>query len=47
MLYAKFENCEFWLERVAFLGHIISQDRETIDPSKIEAILSWTTPMNA
>ena len=23
-LYAKFSKCQFWLDRVAFLGHVIS-----------------------
>ena len=25
-LYAKFSKCEFWLEKVAFLGHILTAD---------------------
>ncbi|XP_048227274.1 uncharacterized protein LOC125369299 [Ricinus communis] len=25
-LYAKFSKCEFWLESVAFLGHVMSRD---------------------
>ncbi|GJY53543.1 putative reverse transcriptase domain-containing protein [Tanacetum coccineum] len=25
-LYAKFSKCEFWLQQVAFLGHIVSAD---------------------
>ena len=25
-LYAKFSNCEFWLEKVAFLGHILTAE---------------------
>ncbi|KAL5540682.1 hypothetical protein UlMin_043334 [Ulmus minor] len=25
-LYAKFKKCEFWLEKVGFLGHIVSRD---------------------
>ena len=25
-LYAKFSKCEFWLEQVAFLGHVVSKD---------------------
>ena len=24
-LYAKFSKCEFWLEKVAFLGHILKE----------------------
>nr|GFD32293.1 retrovirus-related Pol polyprotein from transposon 17.6 [Tanacetum cinerariifolium] len=40
-LYAKFLKCEFWLQQVAFLGHIISADGITMDPSKVEAITKW------
>ena len=25
-LYAKFSKCEFWLDQVAFLGHMVSKD---------------------
>ena len=39
-LYAKFSKCEFWLEKVVFLGHVISAEGVYIDPKKIEAILS-------
>nr|GFC44914.1 putative reverse transcriptase domain-containing protein [Tanacetum cinerariifolium] len=31
-LYAKFSKCEFWLQQVAFLGHIVSADGITMDP---------------
>nr|GFC69887.1 putative reverse transcriptase domain-containing protein [Tanacetum cinerariifolium] len=37
-LYAKFSKCEFWLQQVAFLGHIVSADGITMYPSKVEAI---------
>nr|GFC14206.1 reverse transcriptase [Tanacetum cinerariifolium] len=37
-LYAKFSKCEFCLQQVAFLGHIVSADGITMDPSKVEAI---------
>ena len=37
-LYAKFSKCEFWLEKVAFLGHILIADGVTVDPEKIEAV---------
>ncbi|GJY22668.1 RNA-directed DNA polymerase, eukaryota, reverse transcriptase zinc-binding domain protein [Tanacetum coccineum] len=40
-LYAKFSKCEFWLQRVAFLGHIVSADDIIMDPSKVEAITKW------
>nr|GFC17121.1 putative reverse transcriptase domain-containing protein [Tanacetum cinerariifolium] len=43
-LYAKFLKCEFWLQQVAFLGHIVSADGITMDPSKVEAIAKWQRP---
>ncbi|XP_060965314.1 uncharacterized protein LOC133034278 [Cannabis sativa] len=46
-LYAKFKKCEFWLEKVAFLGHIVSKDGVEVDPTKIEAVKSWTKPKTA
>ena len=39
-LYAKFSKCEFWLQGIAFLGHIITEKGVAIDPSKVEAILN-------
>ena len=43
-LYAKFTKCEFWLQEVAFLGHIVSKQGITVDPVKIEVILKWSRP---
>ena len=37
-LYAKFSKCEFWLDSVAFLGHVVSKDDISIDMKKVEAI---------
>ena len=45
-LYAKFRKCDSWLEQIAFLGHIISKDGLAVDPSKVEAIVSWQGPKN-
>ncbi|XP_074293310.1 putative mitochondrial protein AtMg00860 [Silene latifolia] len=44
--YAKLSKCEFWLERVAFLGHVISKKGVVVDPSKIEALSRWESPKN-
>ena len=38
-LYAKFIKCQFWLDRVAFLGHVVSAEGISVDPQKIEAIV--------
>ena len=37
-LYAKFSNCEFWLSRVGFLEHLVSDDGIYVDPQKVEAV---------
>ena len=33
------KKCEFWLEEVQFLGHVISRDGVAVDPSKVEAVM--------
>ncbi|GJV78505.1 hypothetical protein Tco_1514375 [Tanacetum coccineum] len=45
-LYAKkyLSKCDFWLGEVAFLGHIVSANKITMDPSKVEAITKWPRP---
>ncbi|KAF5790284.1 putative nucleotidyltransferase, Ribonuclease H [Helianthus annuus] len=43
-LYAKFSKCEFWLNQVAFLGHVVSAEGISMDPAKVEAITKWPTP---
>jgi hypothetical protein len=45
-LYAKLSKCEFWLKKISFLGHIISEGGISVDPSKVESVLSWNTPQN-
>jgi hypothetical protein len=43
-LYAKFSKCEFWLKSVKFLGHTISQDGISVDPSKVQEVMDWKPP---
>jgi hypothetical protein len=43
-LYAKLSKCEFWLKQVAFLGHVISNGGISVDPSKVQDVLSWNAP---
>ena len=43
-LYAKFSKCEFWLDHVQFLGHVVSKDGISVDSAKIEAMSKWSMP---
>jgi hypothetical protein len=40
-LYAKLSKCEFWMKQVAFVGHDISKGGISVDPSKVQDVLSW------
>ena len=40
-LYSKFSKCEFWLTEVKFLGHVMSSLSVSVDPEKVEAVMSW------
>ncbi|GKB90246.1 putative nucleotidyltransferase, ribonuclease H [Tanacetum coccineum] len=43
-LYAKFSKCEFWINTVKFLGHVIDSGGIHVDPAKIEAVKNWASP---
>ena len=45
-LYAKLSKCEFWLNSVSFLGHVISKEGVRVDPKKVEAVSNWPRPTN-
>ena len=45
-LYAKFRKCEFWLDHVSFLGHVVSKEGISVDPEKVKAIIEWPAPKN-
>ena len=38
-LYVKLSKCEFWMDEVQFLGHVISAQGITVDPAKVEAVV--------
>ena len=40
-LYTKFSKCEFWIDEVPLLGHIISKGGIAVDPSKVKDVLEW------
>ena len=43
-LYAKFNKCEFWLNEVGFLGHVVSGDGVAVDPAKVSSVTEWESP---
>ncbi|KAH0669484.1 hypothetical protein KY285_023648 [Solanum tuberosum] len=43
-LFAKFRKCEFWLQSVTFLGHVVSSEGIQVDSQKIEAVKHWPRP---
>jgi len=43
-LYAKLSKCEFWMSEIHFLGHVISAQGISLDPSKVEVVLQWECP---
>jgi hypothetical protein len=43
-LYAKYSKCEFWIDEVPFIGHIISNGGILVDPAKVREIVGWKTP---
>jgi hypothetical protein len=43
-LYAKFSKCEFWINEVPFLGHVISPEGIVVSPGKVRDVLDWKPP---
>jgi hypothetical protein len=41
---AKYRKCEFWIDEVTFLGHIISNGGISVDPAKVKEIMEWSVP---
>ncbi|XP_012468833.1 uncharacterized protein LOC105786907 [Gossypium raimondii] len=45
-LYAKFSKSEFWLQKIGFLGHVVSADGIRVYPSNVSAIINWKASKN-
>ena len=45
-LYAKFKKYEFWLEKISFLGHVVSKEGIQVYPSKVSTVQDWKRPTN-
>ncbi|WVZ76480.1 hypothetical protein U9M48_024456 [Paspalum notatum var. saurae] len=42
--YAKFGKCEFWIDEVRFLGHVVSKGGIAVDPSKVDLVTNRKVP---
>ena len=45
-MYAKLSKCEFLLNEVSFLKHIVSKEGIRVDPKKIEVVVEWKPTRN-
>ena len=45
-LYAKLSKCDFFKQRMPFLGHVLTPDGLQVDEHKIGVIKKWPTPTN-
>jgi hypothetical protein len=45
-LYAKFSKREFCLDSVRFLGHTISSEGISVDPTKVQKVMDWKPPIS-
>jgi hypothetical protein len=43
-LYAKFSKCEFWLNKIPFLDHVLSGEGISVDLTKVHEVLDWKAP---
>ncbi len=43
-LYVNLKKCHFLIDSLVFLGYVVSAEGIKMDPSKIEAIISWPVP---
>jgi len=45
-LFLRPEKCEFWKERIQYLGLVISENKVSIDLVKVAGVREWPTPEN-
>jgi hypothetical protein len=46
-LYDKFSKCEFWLQKVSFLGHILTTEGVVVEHEKVTVVANWKRPASA
>ena len=42
--FAKFSKCDFFKEKIQYLGHVVTKEGILVDPKKIKAIKYWLVP---
>ncbi|XP_071900942.1 uncharacterized protein [Coffea arabica] len=45
-LHAKMSKCSFGQDKIEYLGHVVTAEGVSADPTKVEAMLSWLVPGN-
>ena len=43
-LFAKFSTCDFFKDKIQYLGHVVTKEGISIDPEKIREIKDWSVP---
>ena len=43
-LFAKFSKCDFFKDKIQYLGHVVTKEGISVDPKKIKAIEDWPVP---
>ena len=45
-LFLNFRKCDFFKDRIQYLGHAVSKDGILVDPNKIKSISECSAPKN-
>ena len=45
-LNTKLNKCDFWLNKVSFLCHIVSVEGIRVYPTKVEPVVNWKPPQS-
>ena len=43
-LFVKFSKCNFFKDKIQYLGHVVTKEGILVDPEKIKAIKDWPVP---
>ena len=43
-LFAKFSKCDFFKDKIQYLGHVVTKEGISVDPEKINANEDWPVP---